>query len=265
MAAMWIFGGMWPLFIGTVCFGFVVPGRWDGMHHRDHTCRSTERSVEDRLSFISQSLKLEVFDLDEGVYGLESKVSTHGIEVVKAEISTVPSLGLELSEMASSGDGRGLVLVSGASGNAAAAGVQCGDALTLVRSGDVVRRLTALDYDATLAGIKECIAAQGDTVTLELNRLVERAPITVNYEYTEAGARNTGTVTALAGENLRKLFLRSNLKLYAPKTKRFDQPFATGDCAGEGICGTSVRHPSERASERRSLFFFDSSLFFWLP
>lgn len=27
-------------------------------------------------------------------------------------------------------------------------------------------------------------------------------------------------------------------KVYDPKTLRFDQPYATGNCAGEGTCGT---------------------------
>lgn len=28
------------------------------------------------------------------------------------------------------------------------------------------------------------------------------------------------------------------VKVYDPRTKRFDQPYATGNCAGEGTCGT---------------------------
>lgn len=27
-------------------------------------------------------------------------------------------------------------------------------------------------------------------------------------------------------------------QVYDPKTLRYDQPYATGNCAGEGICGT---------------------------
>lgn len=38
------------------------------------------------------------------------------------------------------------------------------------------------------------------------------------------------------------LFFRCTLfcffKVYDPKTLRYDQPYATGNCAGEGICGT---------------------------
>jgi len=195
-------------------------------------------SVEDVLQSVSSGLKLEVFDLDEGAYGLAATRRECGIEVVNAKVATSPALGLELTEMARGGDGRGLVLVSGVSGNAQAAGLRVGDALTFARGGAVERRLTALDYDLTVSALRECVSAS-DVVTVEANRLVERAPVRVEYEL-PAPATGSGVVEALAGENLRKLLLRSGLTLYDPKTKRFDQPYATGDCAGEGICGTCL-------------------------
>ena len=40
----------------------------------------------------------------------------------------------------------------------------------------------------------------------------------------------------LTGSNLRKEMLRQNIPVYDRKTKRFDQPYAVGDCAGEGVC-----------------------------
>jgi hypothetical protein len=45
-------------------------------------------------------------------------------------------------------------------------------------------------------------------------------------------------MTMLAGANLRKEMLQQGMPVYDPKTMRFDQPFVTGNCAGEGICGT---------------------------
>ena len=47
-------------------------------------------------------------------------------------------------------------------------------------------------------------------------------------------------VDSYAGENLRRLLLKREIKLYEGRTKRFGMPFATGDCAGEGICGTCL-------------------------
>lgn len=38
----------------------------------------------------------------------------------------------------------------------------------------------------------------------------------------------------LAGSNLRKEMLRQGFSVYDKKTKRFDQPYVQGDCAGEG-------------------------------
>lgn len=54
------------------------------------------------------------------------------------------------------------------------------------------------------------------------------------------GDGNVKIVQALAGENLRRLLQRKSIQLYNRKTKRFDMPYATGDCAGEGLCGTCL-------------------------
>mmetsp|Transcript_15530 Transcript_15530/g.62529 ORF Transcript_15530/g.62529 Transcript_15530/m.62529 type:complete len:198 (-) Transcript_15530:257-850(-) len=104
--------------------------------------------------------------------------------------------------------------------------------------GGVSRRLIALDYDATMEAIGEVLAhSPGHKVVLEANRLVKRHKVAVEY-YEPGGER--GTIAALAGDNLRKLLLREDVKLYDPRTKRVDQPFTEGDCAGEGICGTCL-------------------------
>mmetsp|Transcript_15527 Transcript_15527/g.62515 ORF Transcript_15527/g.62515 Transcript_15527/m.62515 type:complete len:216 (-) Transcript_15527:257-904(-) len=122
--------------------------------------------------------------------------------------------------------------------------------------GGVSRRLIALDYDATMEAIGEVLAhSPGHKVVLEANRLVRRFLVQrrvssllcaaqvkrhkVAVEYYEPGGER-GTIAALAGDNLRKLLLREDVKLYDPRTKRVDQPFTEGDCAGEGICGTCL-------------------------
>jgi ferredoxin len=72
---------------------------------------------------------------------------------------------------------------------------------------------------------------------------VARAPIKVIVDTgssSSAGQPSPVEIDALAGENLRRLLLRKGIKIYNPKTKRFDMPFATGDCAGEGLCGTCL-------------------------
>jgi len=44
----------------------------------------------------------------------------------------------------------------------------------------------------------------------------------------------------LAGENLRRLLMRKGVQLYDKRAKRFDMPYATGDCGGDGLCGTCL-------------------------
>ena len=48
--------------------------------------------------------------------------------------------------------------------------------------------------------------------------------------------------------------LRKQIELYDARTKRFDNPWGTGDCAGEGLCGTclvELKDGGVRCSPRR--------------
>lgn len=199
--------------------------------------------VDQQLLDIAQRLKLEVFDLDQGIYGFDSKDNRFGLEVIKTDVSCRDGLGLVLTEMAGDRDGRGLVLVSSVAGNAAKANpaIQVGDVITGVRTTDnsYRGRTTGLNYDRTVEVIGEAKeASQDGVITLELNRLVARAKIVIQVE--DGSGVTLKTIDALAGENLRHLLLRKGIKLYDPGTRRFDIPYATGDCAGEGLCGTCL-------------------------
>ena len=216
-----------------------------------------ERELDERLDFLAHRLKLEVFDLDEVIYGFDSQDPTYGLEVIHTEIS-IPTdgsagLGLVLKEMAGNADGRGLVLIREVSGNAlqATSPIRTGDIIIGVRTqnGGFKARTTGLNYDGTVEAIgmaKEeaaaLAAATGDAKTMvlcfELNRLVKRAKATVDVQ--DEKGDFVGTIDALAGENLRRLLLRKGIKLYDERTKRFDMPYSTGDCAGEGLCGTCL-------------------------
>lgn len=44
----------------------------------------------------------------------------------------------------------------------------------------------------------------------------------------------------LAGSNLRGELLRRGIRVYDPDTRRFDNPWGVGDCAGDGLCGTCL-------------------------
>mmetsp|Transcript_16629 Transcript_16629/g.31623 ORF Transcript_16629/g.31623 Transcript_16629/m.31623 type:complete len:345 (-) Transcript_16629:122-1156(-) len=204
--------------------------------------------TDEKLYEIARRLKLEIFDLEEGIFGFDSQDPVYGLEVIQTEIplsSENPSLGLVLTEMAGNKDGRGLVLVSEVTGNAKNARsspILVGDVITGVRTSDgsLRERTTGLNYDRTVEAVGDVkeAALKGDgTLHLELNRLVKRA--TIQVQVVQPG-KNVTTIEALAGENLRRLLLRKDIRLYNRKTKRFDMPYATGDCAGEGLCGTCL-------------------------
>jgi 2Fe-2S iron-sulfur cluster binding domain len=50
------------------------------------------------------------------------------------------------------------------------------------------------------------------------------------------------SVQVIAGyeSNLRTMLVSNNLRLYDDRTARFDSPYQTGSCGGEGTCGTCV-------------------------
>jgi ferredoxin len=209
-----------------------------------------DESLDNHLMEIAKKLKLEIFDLDEGIYGFDSQDQHYGIEVVKTDIvvDQRKGIGLVLMEVAGDEDGRGLVLVreiTGAAAQAAPQQIQVGDVVTGAWAGEgkqrVQERTTGLNYDLTvecLIRVKAAaVATPKSVLTLQLNRLVERAPIRVEVD---DGSGEIQIVDALAGENLRRLLLRRGIPLYDRQTKRFDMPYATGDCAGDGLCGTCL-------------------------
>jgi len=201
--------------------------------------------LDERLFDIAKKLKLEIFDLDEGLYGFDCQDQKYGLEVIKTDVKNVDKngIGLVLQELAGDADGRGLVLVREVNGNAAQASpaIHVGDVITGVWVGDTFRdRTTGLNYDLTmeiLGKAKEAAAKADGVLTLQLNRVIERARIQVEVD---DGTGEIQIIEALAGENLRRLLLRKGIKLYDRQTKRFDMPYATGDCAGDGLCGTCL-------------------------
>ena len=85
---------------------------------RSTTTLSALVASDSELMEVGKRLKLEIFDLDEGVFGYESKDNKYGLEVVRVNLPTDGGLGLVLTELARGNDGRGLVLVSEVTGKA---------------------------------------------------------------------------------------------------------------------------------------------------
>ncbi|CAN0204861.1 unnamed protein product [Ascophyllum nodosum] len=188
------------------------------------------------LEGVYRKLKLETQGLDDGIVGLESKDTDYGVEIVKSKLIREPSLGIQLEEVARGGDGRGLVLVSGVEpgGNAEASGqIFVGDTLCWVGVEPTrMTRVEALDWDLTVSALGSL--ADVREITVVCKRLVKRKTINVQFELPD-GDKSYDIKT---GSNLRGEMIRLDVPVYDPKTLRYDQPYATGNCAGEGICGT---------------------------
>lgn len=203
---------------------------------------------------MAHKLKLQVYDTTTGVYGFDSRDRLYGMENARVTLPVSPEepLGLELTELAhatESGDERGLTLVSGVFGFAKASGnIKIGDTVIGVFAGDDYKEsTTALNYDATMDVLMEAkqyaVDNNLDTIDLELNRLVKREPVKVIIEEDwrdgHGSAPTSTEIDALAGDNLRLLLMHKHLKVYDDRTVRLDT-LGTGNCGGEGICGTCL-------------------------
>lgn len=207
---------------------------------RPVTQLASATDVDDRLQEIASKLRLEVTDFEGASYGYDSKDPAYALQVLKVTIPTEGGLGLGLTEMARGEDGRGLVLINEVFGNAATAYpyLHVGDVIVGVITEHWREKTTGVDYELMVQAINKAKDRSTDgKVTLEINRLVKRSPVTVEVD---DGSGKMKTIEALAGENLRSLLMRKDIRLYDSKTKRFDMPYATGDCAGEGLCGTCL-------------------------
>lgn len=195
------------------------------------------------LDGVAERLKMDVVDLVENVIGLESRDQRFGIRVVGAELERGPSgsLGIELVEMlraTQATDTRGLVLVSSvdAARFVSDAQLEPGDTVCAVGpAGGELVRVEGLNYDETVNAIGAF--ADEQRVKLVVKRLVERSTIKVTAELPNG---ETTSFETLAGSNLRMSLIQRDIKIYDARTRRFDMPYAKGDCAGEGLCGTCL-------------------------
>jgi ferredoxin len=213
---------------------------------------SMDQDVTEWLDTVAHKLRLQVYDLDSGVYGFESKDPDYGIEVLRTSLHISEEddkMGLELTEVAHGrGDHRGLVLVSAILNQnmAQTKSIHVGDTIVGVFVGDHFKESTTdMDYDMTIdvfdRAKKYAHSVGGTTISLELNRLVKRAPVQVLVE-DETGIEPF-EFNAKAGDNLRSLLMHNHMALYGKGETalyRLDQPSLTSDCGGEGICGTCL-------------------------
>ena len=208
-------------------------------------------TLDEKLEWIAHHLKLEVYDPDTSVYGFGSKDPKFGIENIRVSLPVVESsLGLDLVELAhGEQDSRGLVLVNKVLGKAVGNDrIHPGDTIIGVFVGDKFKQsTTALNLEETMNVLEVAKAYATDngitSLDLELNRLVKRETVKVVLEQDwrdDHGDVPTATeIEALAGDNLRTLLMHHNARVYDERTVRVDT-LGTGNCGGEGICGTCM-------------------------
>ena len=219
--------------------------------HRSLTAalKAVDANVESQLDDIAHKLRLNVYDVNTGVYGIESKDPLYGIENIHTTIRMDSSgwLGIELIEVAHSDlDHRGLVLVSKVTGHALHdTPIHVGDTIIGVFVGDDFKEsTTGLDYDDTVDVINRAKKYSLDhhehgSITLELNRVVKKAQVKVIVDGDDGKETQ---IDALAGDNLRLLLMHNHLQLYDEKTHRLDQLNVCGNCGGMFHCSPTL-HP----------------------
>jgi hypothetical protein len=183
--------------------------------------------------------------------GIETTDKAYKIKVLDFEIDRKKggSLGLELIEGAN-----GIVFVGAVKPNSPGASFfSVGDSIISFegysQSDDKSTRkasLEGLGLDDTIDCLSEFGAFAYNRV--KVKRLVKRAEIVVQiYGPSDEYVMN---VTALSGYgvNLRTALNSYSIKLYDERTARFDSPYQTGNCGGEGTCGTCIVAVTQGAS-----------------
>merc|ERR1719231_1680379 len=233
---------------------------------RTHTYQSVPRRVSTSIHVLrmNSSPNYDALTLEEiaarykvtqyGATAVNARESQIGIECADPMMITeqktitcsrLGGLGLGLEEMYTldkGSGGLGLIDSINAGGNAEkAGGFKVGDTIMSLSDSrnpaGTTKTTQGLNFDALI----DVISSFEDDVSnldITINRLVRRKKITVevygpNKEYVESF-----DVPAGYGINLRRELQSRDFKLYDVNTARFDSPYQTGDCGGEGTCGT---------------------------
>lgn len=187
-------------------------------------------------------------------YGQGSRKLTYSVQIADREyrdetvdiiMSRVGGLGLDLVEFLDNNN-CALVMVNDIFENSNAAKPLSGGNF---RPSDVLIGISAIDGKevTSLEGLLldkviEIIGrfSEVDKIKLRVRRLVKREEVIVNM--VGPGREDAGSLKVLSGygTNMRQMLLSSDMKVYDENTWRFDSPYQTGDCGGEGTCGTCV-------------------------
>jgi len=100
------------------------------------------------------------------------------------------------------------------------------------------RSLEGLDFDSTL----DVLGKYGDykVVNLGIKRLIDRNIIVVDVCGPDGVSFAKLQVLSGYSLDMRTLLNANNIKMYDARTYRFDSPYQTGNCGGDGTCGTCL-------------------------
>lgn len=187
-------------------------------------------------------------------YGQGSSKITYSVQVADREyrdetvyitMSRVGGLGLDLVEFVDNNN-CALVMVNdifeGSNAERPIAGgkFRVGDVLlgVSVPDGGEVKSLEGLLLDKVI----KIISGYGEVekIKLTIKRLTKRDEVIVKM--VGPSREDAGSLKVLSGygTNMRQMLVNSDMKVYDENTWRFDSPYQTGDCGGEGTCGTCV-------------------------
>jgi len=197
-------------------------------------------SIED----LGSKIKVVAFGQGQDNYGLEIQDRLYTEKLVTIPMNSNGGFGLDLMEMYTIQGGLGnggLVLldnvVPGSNAEKAAA-FQSGDALISIAGGGKEVLLEGFNYDATIDRL--LLFKDKNEINITVKRIIKRKEIVV--EMIGPGGEDAGSFVVLSGygSNMRTALNSKNMKIYDDRTARFDSPYQTGNCAGEGTCGTCV-------------------------
>ena len=167
------------------------------------------------------------------------------IKIEKIRINRENGIGLILDEYQKGKTIGGVVLVGDLKEKASKAGFLKGDCLVSIEAATPITeapqgqiRVEGLNYDAT---IKE-LSRFGDVpeLIITIKRLVKRKYIDIEVVGPQGEAAGEFHLPAGFGANLRSLLDKENFRIYDNRMARFDSPYQTGNCGGEGTCGTCM-------------------------
>lgn len=162
----------------------------------------------------------------------------------KVVVSQVGGIGISLLETDRGKLNSGLVVIDeifSGSNAEKTGGFKVGDVLVTISSlGDpaTVSKLEGLNFDATLNELRKF--SEYNEVVLTVKRPTKRKDIIVKMVGPDGEDAGSFTVLAGYGVNMRTALQVENMRMYDEDTARFDSPYQSGNCGGEGTCGTCM-------------------------